>query len=68
MLSRFKPYRISRELLEMGVLCRDFMWFPLPGQQLSLFSLKAAALFEAWVSGILEKQLQNQKEKKATVF
>lgn len=52
----------------MGVLCRDFMWFPLPGQQLSLFSLKAAALFEAWVSGILEKQLQNQKEKKATVF
>ena len=47
-------YRMSGKLLEMEVLCGYFMWFPLPGQHVLSFLFKAAALFEAWISGTLE--------------
>jgi hypothetical protein len=34
-----------KRMLEMELLCRDFIWFLLPEQQFSLFPLKAAVLF-----------------------
>lgn len=52
----------------MEVMCGDFMWFLLPGQQLSLFPFKAAALFEAWFSGTLEAvTISKRKESRETL-
>lgn len=60
-----QTYRISRELLGMEVLCGEFMWCLLPGQQLPLFPFKAVALFEACFSCTLEA-VTVLKEKKAS--
>lgn len=63
-----KPYRISRELLEMKCCIGTLRWFLLLVGNNSLVFICVIALSEALGLRYTGETVINQKEKKATVF